>query len=352
MNHDIQPLHRDDLPELSRFLKAGFHAPGDAPFAAEDVLLWKYFDPREADANEEVPRSFVARHPETRQIVGHLGVSTTRFHGGGLPGEGIPTLHMIDWLSSEAGKGVGALLMRRAHRSTTIQYGFGGSDIGRLVGGRGGYELAAMVPVYLNVLRPLHRLRTPGLKLSRRLLRLGNDLARKLRRSPRRDRLKVDLEVVDAFGPEVNPWLDAYRSDAIFTSRDPSLLNHLLRYPRGGISGFQIVSRGQPRGFGMLTILNRPGGIREGRIVDCLLDDPHDLALQQSAIQALTRELHAQKADTALAFGSTEWTARALERSGYSPASPLEFRLRDRRKELPRDTPFHLTPIEADYSYT
>ena len=352
MNHDIQPLHRDDIPELSRFLTSGFQAPSDAPFAAPDVLLWKYFDPREEAAGEETPRSFIARHPETRAIVGHLGISTTRFHGGGLPDEGLPTLHMIDWLSSEEGKGVGALLMRRAHRSASVQYGFGGSDIGRLVGGRGGYEIAAMIPVFLNVLRPLHRLKTPGLSLSNRLLRLGNDLTRKVRRAPRRAPLNVDLERVERFGPEILPWLDAYRSDAIFTSRDPSLLNHLLRYPRGGISGFRILAKGQPRGLGMLTILQRPGGIREGRIVECLLDDPHDAPLQQSAIQALTRELRAQNADTALAFGGTEWTAKALERSGYSPASPLEFRLRDRHKVLPRDTPFHLTPIEADYAYT
>ena len=351
MNHDIQPLHRDDLPELSEFLRSGFQTPDDAPFAAEDVLLWKYFDPRD-DANDETPRSFVARHAETGAIVGHLGVSTTRFHGGGLPVEGLPTLHMIDWLSSEAGKGVGALLMRRAHRATSIQYGFGGSDIGRLVGGRGGYELAAMIPVYLNVLRPLHRLKTPGSKLSRRFLRLGNDLVRKARRPPRSNTLSVDLERVEAFGPEITPWLNTYRAEAVFTSRGPALLNHLLRYPRGGLSGFRILLNGEPRGFGMLTILNRPGGVREGRIVDCLLDDPRDPALTQAAIQALTRELHAQKADIALAFAGTDWTARALENSGYAPASPLEFRLRDRNNQLPRDQPFHLTPIEADYSYT
>ena len=44
MARDIQPLRPDDLPELSRFLVTGFHAPPDADFADPAVLRWKYLD--------------------------------------------------------------------------------------------------------------------------------------------------------------------------------------------------------------------------------------------------------------------------------------------------------------------
>ena len=45
MTRDIRPLTPDDLPELSRLLTAGFHAPPDADFAAPEVLRWKYLEP-------------------------------------------------------------------------------------------------------------------------------------------------------------------------------------------------------------------------------------------------------------------------------------------------------------------
>ena len=38
MAHDVRPLTPDDLPELGRFLTRGFHAPADAPFAAEGSM--------------------------------------------------------------------------------------------------------------------------------------------------------------------------------------------------------------------------------------------------------------------------------------------------------------------------
>ncbi len=38
-------LPRTDIPELSRFLTAGFHTPPEADYAAPEVLRWKYLDP-------------------------------------------------------------------------------------------------------------------------------------------------------------------------------------------------------------------------------------------------------------------------------------------------------------------
>jgi hypothetical protein len=352
MPFDIRPLTPDDLPDLSRFLTEGFRAPAGSAFAAEDVLRWKYLDDRGAEAGE-APRSYLARDSGSysNRVVGHVGVCPGRFHGAGLPPEGVSTLHMIDWLASEAGAGVGATLMRRAHQATETQFGFGGSDAGRGVIDRGGYGLIQRVPVYQRVLRPSYRLRVPGHGLAGRALRAAKDAAGRLARPARRPVVSVELRPVGSFGDEIRTLLDAYEPRAVFTTRAPDFLNHVLRYPRGGLTGWHLVRAGDLIGFAVLSLVPQPGGVRLGKVAECLIpadDDP----LWHAAAVALTRELNRQRADVAQAFASTDWSARAWRAAGYAPVHDLEFRLRDRSDLLPRGAAFHLTPLEADYAYT
>jgi hypothetical protein len=351
MPHDVRPTTPDDLPELSRFLTTGFHAASDAAFAALDVLRWKYFDPRGADAGD-APRSYLARDPATGQVVGHVGVCPGRFRGPGVRADGVSTLHMIDWLATGAGTGAGATLMRRAHQSAETQYGFGGSAAGRGVIDRGGYGLVAMVPVYRRVLRPSHRLKAPGPPLPGRLLRAAKDAAGRLARPAKPSRVRVELRQVDAFGPEVDPALAALGAVAVHTSRGADLLNHFLRYPRGGLTGWHVLKGGTLRGFAVLAVVPELGGVRTGKLAELVLDDPDDADLWHAAASASTDELARQGADVALGFASTDRTANALRDSGFAPGSPLEFRLRDRSKLIPAGSAFHLTPLEADYAYT
>jgi hypothetical protein len=347
MPHDIRPTAPEDLPELSRFLTDGFHAPADAPFAAEDVLHWKIFDGRGEDEGT-LPRSYVAREEATGRIVGHVGVCPSRFRGPGLPDRGLATMHMIDWLAGTSGAGVGASLMRRAHRATDVQFGFGGSAAGRGVIDRGGYGLAARVPIFRRVLRPGYRLRPtpPG------LFRAAKDAVGVLIRPPRRARIQVDLQPVEAFGAEVEAVLSEYADRAVFTSRGPDLLNHFLHYPRGGITGWLLDYKGVIRGFAVLAVLRGADGVTTGKLVELLLDDPDDAPLWHASALRLTDELKRRRADVALGFASTAWATSALRASGYASRSSLEFRLRDRGKLIPPGTVFHLTPLEADYAYT
>ena len=352
MAHDIRPTTPDDLPELGRFLTDGFHAPAGSAFAAPEVLRWKYFDPRGGDAGSS-PRSYLARDPATGSVVGHVGVCPARFRGGGLPPDGVSTLHMIDWLTSDAGRGAGAALMRRAHQGTETQYVLGASAAARRVTGRAGYELVAPVPVFRRVLRPGYRLKDASRGRFGRLLRAAKDAAGVALRPAKAPGACVDLRPAEAFGPEIGPALSAYAPHAVSTSRGPGLLNHLLRYPRGGLTGWQVWRGGALRGFALLSVVPRDGGaVREGRVAECLLDDPDDADLWLAAVSALTAALKGQGADVALAFAPTDWSARALRSAGYAPAHALEFRLRDRAKRLPAGRPFHLTPLEADYAYT
>lgn len=352
MAHDIRATVVDDLPELSRFLVAGFNASPGAVFADPEVLCWKYFGDLGFDAGD-APRSYLARHEETGAVVGHVGVCPTRFRGGNLPASGVSTLHMIDWLTSSAGAGVGATLMRRAHQASETQYGFGGSAAGRGVIDRGGYQLVSMVPVFQRVLRPIYWLRAAGHGPVGRIARTFRDGAGLIRRPGHRPSTTVELRPVESFGEEINPILSAYADQAIYTSRDAGLLNHLLRYPRGGVTGFHVMQGTKLRGFISLSLVPLAGGkVREGRLVECILDAPDEGGLWHAAIAAATHVLKNQGADRVIAFAPTPWMVGGLGAAGYSPAHPLEFRLRDRAKLIPHDLPFHLTAFEADYAYT
>ncbi len=350
MAHEIRPTIPDDLPELGRFLTEGFHTPDDSAFASTEVLRWKYFDPRGDDAGE-MPRSYLAREPETGRIVGHLGVCPGRFRGGGLPTEGVSTLHMTDWLADRSASGVGATLMRRVHRATDTQYVLGGSEAARAVISRGGYNLVGLVPMFQRVLRAGYRWKVPGPGPIGRAFRVARDAGRLLGRSIPPPGVRVTIRPVETFGSEIEPILAATEARAVFTSRGPDLLNHLLRYPRGGITGWHLLRDGRLRGIAVLAVVPRPGQVVVGKVAELLLDDLDERAWH-GAVHALTDALKAQRADVATSVASTEWAAQALRAAGYSQAHTIDFRLRDRSKLIPPDARFHLTMTEADYAYT
>ena len=151
MARDIRPLTSHDIPELSRFLTAGFHAPPEADYAAPEVLHWKYLE----DVGLTGPRSYIARD-ETGTIIGHLGLCRTAFEGQAINAAGgqVSTIHIIDWLGSPEHRAVGISLMRKAHEGVATQFGLGVSQAALVVGERAGYELRGLVPAYVRVLRP------------------------------------------------------------------------------------------------------------------------------------------------------------------------------------------------------
>ena len=91
--------------------------------------------------------------------------------------------------------------------------------------------------------------------------------------------------------------------------------------------------------------------MRLGKVVDCLLVGT-DPGFWHAAAFALLHELARQGADVAQAFASSPWMAEGLRRAGFVSKFSLEFSLRDRQGLIPRGTPLHLMPIEADYAYT
>ncbi|HZW31858.1 MAG TPA: acetyltransferase [Isosphaeraceae bacterium] len=354
MTRDIRPLTPDDIPELSRFLTAGFQAPPESDYAAPEVLRWKYLEPPGACAGPAAPRSYVARD-EAGRIIGHLGLCRTAFEGQALAAVGgsVPTIHIIDWLGSPQHRAVGMSLMRTAHQGVATQFGLGVSQAALVVGERAGYELRSLVPVYTRVLRAGYWLRAGGLGPAQRGLRLARDVARRWVWPPAAPRGMLTLHRVSAFGPEILPIVEPMKQHVLLTSRDPARLNGMLRFPRQAMSGWHLIDdSGRLRGFAVLNLIPKDQGrTRTGKFVDCLLDDT-DVVPWHAAVMALTRELSRQGADLAQAYASTPWMAEALRRSGYTSRFSVKFHIRDRQGIIPRDAMFHLTPLEGDYAYT
>ncbi|MFO0892363.1 MAG: acetyltransferase [Isosphaeraceae bacterium] len=351
MTREIRPLQAGDLDALSRFLTAGFRTAADADFAAPEVLAWKYLEPL-GEEIDPAPRSYVA-HDDAGALIGHVGLCRTEFRGHPLPGSPVSTLHMIDWLGSPGHPSVGASLMRRAHEQTSTQFGLGGSNAGRAVIKRGGYEPRQPVPVFQRVLRPGHRLRVPGQSLWRRGSLLVRDAGHGLSLAIRPRRPGLQLRPVTQFGEEVEAIAREAEGSAILTRRTAARLNHLLRFPRQAVTGWHLVAPPDRLvGFAVLNLVpQHDGRVRLGKVVDCLLGDA-DRSLWAAAIVALTGELARQRADVAQGFAGTPRLAEGFRDAGYTSRFELEFSLRDRRGLIPPGAVFHLMPIEADYAYT
>lgn len=342
MCRQIRSLDPGEVAGVSEFLSRGFGLSPEIESLRPDFLTWKFFDPIGDATGPRGHLSWV-----DGRIVGFVGVCPRSFQVAGEPGREVSTLHLVDWLADPGQANAGAHLFLRAHRGVETGYSLGGSEVGRRVGTGGGYEKVKDVPVFVKVLRPGYRRRDPGgIGGGFRALK---DLAEAALRPGASPGNPVTLRKVESFGSEVNTILGLCESGLIFTSRKHDVLNHLLRCPSRTISGYLIERDGTTLGFGLLSVIPS-GRSRVGKIVECFLpgrniDDWH------ASVVALTSELKASGADFVVSCGSTDWMAEALRRTGYRERYSLEFRLRDKARRIPRELPFHLTWIEADYAY-
>ncbi len=351
MTRDFRPTQPDDLEDLARFLTDGFHVDPASDFAAVRVLRWKFLDPG-GDDGGGLARSYLARD-EAGSIVGHVGICRTSFEGASVAGGSVPTLHLIDWLGSPGHPGLGVSLMRLGHGQAPTQFFIGGSEAARAIGPRAGYATRPPISVYSAVLRPAHWLRASGPGRAGRWARFGRDLARGVRGRPR-PVAAPELRPVSAFGDEVEEIAARAGAFSILTRRTAGRLNHLLAYPRGGMTGWHLVDpSGRIRGFAVLGLVPQHGGrVRLGKVADLVLDDPEPAAWHGAA-DSLRRELGRQGADVVQAFAVPGWVAEGFSRAGFRRAFPLNFMVRDRKGLLPAaDVPMHITPLEADYAYT
>jgi hypothetical protein len=347
-SYQIRPTTVGDLPALGRFLITGFGVPPDAPHFAETALRWKYFEPCGIQFG---PRSYVAR--SDGQIVGHIGIAAREFviHDGADSSTVVPTLHFIDLLGSPGHPTVGLLLMKRGFQGTDVQFALGGTSDWRRMAKITGYECRSEFPVLFAILRPFYRRRGAGLLEGiSRLPHLGWDLVRSVANRGVAPQRPLTLRRVDRFGNEVDTMVRNGPAPLARTTRSSELLNYYLRYPGGPMSGWAFDDGSRQVGFAVLNIMIERD-VRQGKIVECFLETT-DEDLWHAAITELRRELKRQGADVASCYASTGWQERASRRAGFIPLQQSQpFFLRDPQRRLPRDIPFHLTPLEADHAY-
>jgi hypothetical protein len=348
MTPQIRPIQQEDIPELSRFLIQGFKSPADAVYAREDVLRWKYFDPRGAQ-HEFMPRGFIAH--QDAKIVGHAGMCPTHFLvGSGSAQTKLKTVHHIDWLAAKVGVPIGSMLAQQGFQHTQIQYGIGGTEGARKADRKMGFDDFAQVPRYTKVLRLNYRLRKPRhAPLWKAFLQTARDRGRATLRPKRSCSQHLELRRVTSFGPEVENIVSETKIAAIHSLRTSELLNHFLRYPPKTVSGWLLMQGDKPRGFALLSVV--PGAdMRFGKVSDCFLDCL-DEEIWHCAIQTLSNELRNQGADVAMSYGTAPWMAKALEADGFCVSRFSLFALRDPQKIISHGTPLFVTPVEADHAY-
>jgi hypothetical protein len=346
-SYRIQETTPDELPELGRFLREGFQEPPEIAYFTEPALRWKYFEPCGVEFG---PRSYVAR--ANGRIVGHVGIVPRTFvvRGGNAPTSSHSALHFIDLLASPEAPMAGWMLIKKGFQATVVQYALGGSADWRRIAELTGFERRIEFPIYRAILRPFHRAHAAGLGPGSRLLRVGWDLAQFLSHPGQRRRRPVTLERAAAFGPEVESLMSQGPSPLVLTSRTAELLNYFLRYPAGTMSGWLVQEGPQTIGFAVLNVV-ADRDHRRGKIVECYLASSDD-ELWHAAVGALKQELEDQRADVASCYASTTWLDQACRRAGFLPQRKRQqFLLRDEGGQLPRDLPYHLTPIEADHAY-
>jgi hypothetical protein len=340
----IRPIERDDIAAVSKFLTSGFATLVDAEFAAPDVLEWKYFD---SIGDTASPRGLIAFDRE--QIVSFVGICPTSIVLGSST-EHISAGHGMDWLASRAHPAVGVHLYNRANESIAVPFVIGGTPMATEIRKRMGWTFPVQVSRFCRILKPLHRLRRPTDDvLWKALLKIGRDYARQVLISPQAPKVALELKPIEMFGDEVEQISRDCGMIDVHTRRTAALLNHFLRYPRAGISGWLIMQDAKVRGYAMLSVLYREQKWL-GRIVDCFMDCP-DYNLWYSALHNLTRQLGILGADLAECYGSTSWMERALRSNGYHFQRVSPLAVRDVNQLIPKEASFFLTALEGDHGF-
>jgi hypothetical protein len=341
----ITPLRRADIPELSQFLLSDRSDGAPAPHFSHEVLSWKYLDGPSGPSEDSV-RSLVVR--AAGKIIGHIGMCHRQLFVSGHGTTHVSTLHAIDWHSSAAHPGSGALLMLRAFATSQTQYALGGSAQAQALFPRLGFEQKPGVAVFRKVLTPFHRLRSTGQGLFRKWAGTAKDMVSVWceRRPPVAQ--TVELRPAQTFTEEIDCLHRRSSPHMVTCQRDHLLLNYFLRCPLSGFSGWTIHTSERMIGFAVLKITPH-GRVQLGKIVDCWLDT-EDLSYWETTVEVLVGRLRALSADSVTCYGTTPSLHAALLRNGFAKSGNRKVFFRDKQQLLPHDFSFGLSMLEGDHA--
>lgn len=339
MINRCEELQFGDVGELYRYLRGGFG--GDSASIHEDVLAWKYFDRNDADR----PVSYVMRDA-SGNICAHVGATYSRFLIPGMSETSLRAMFPTDWLSTQPGAGL--KLVNVALADTPILYAIGGtSDADRALRAArckqiGSLSLMRRFPGSRGAI--IHAFQSGG-GAFRKAARAARDSAQSL--APLADEMpQLSISRLSMFS---ETDLVQSASNSIHTRSSVEQLNHMLRHPRGVITGWRISRGGSVIGYAMLSLLPDPRPVR-GKIIECQLttDNPQVWA---ALLALLTRQLGAMGAAVITSLVSTQFLREAFDINNYRRCGASNLLVRSSAIQSFLAHPFMLSLREGDISY-
>jgi hypothetical protein len=313
---------------LVDFLLAVFRLGPEAPFAAPDLMRWKYDDPR---PDWSGPRSFVWQDGEG--IAAHACMCPVTYS---LPSGDVSGSYLIDWGAARRCAGAGVALLRSLGRKCDALFAVGGSPDTCNILPKLGYRHVCDL-----------RFRTdPFPRRWKAPLRLARNAIWSLAPMPGAPRDWSERRI-GAFDSLAQPLFDA-RADAAFpcSRRTPELMNYYLRCPSAVFTAALLLRVGVPCGW---YVLSRVG--RQIRIADIWVDSGSVADWSAAYTLAARAASGDPKACELVASASIPPAIEALPRAGFRFRHAEPVFVWDPRKLFAGSGSLNVTFLESDLAY-
>jgi hypothetical protein len=333
MSVAYSPTAEAELEDLRSFLLSAFEAGPEAPLMKVDLLRWKYFDPH---TNGNSPRSYILK--QQNAAVAHCGAAPVRFL---MPQKEVRGVCFMDWAGNRRLPGIGVVLMRRIMQENAVAVVAGGNEGTRSVIPRLGFVPDGTLEHYVRVVRPRKLFQTHGSEaVWKRTARFVRNLVwnqSSLRSVPD----DWTAAPISQFVP--GHWYYVAASTFTLTRRDPEILNHWLRCPRGASSGSLIRRAGQACGH---FLLNRLGS--RTRIIDLRVDSEQPNDWENAYTLATRQAMEDPDTGEILAVASMPLARQALLANGFRLRESVPLFLYDPGHVMASHPPIHWNPIDDD----
>lgn len=340
------PVDAAALPQLCEFLTERFHPGAEEHFASIDYLRWQYLEWPKGPG----PRALNCA--SGNQILAHAGTVYTRFLLAGKPLADCPVTTTIhSWASTPNTGPLGAMFLFQSFDSSEIQYAFSFSPKAEVILNASGYALRQVIPTFRRVLKISSWNRVhAGIPAPKRMAFLAQEATLRVSQIFRPPLQPLELEQVTGFDEQAERIASAAAGHCLLTERQPQLLNHLLRHPFGETIGYYLRNGGKVVGLALLHFFQR-NGLRQVRILDCLLAGEPDALLSARALTALGKEMKINKADVAFGVAGTPWLQSGFQRAGYVRRGRKPLLIRDPQSRLPVGIPVHMAFVDSDLAF-
>jgi hypothetical protein len=336
MAFEFVPIQASEQQDLIQFLLKSFHAAPTVNSFRPEVIHWKYF----AEHPEwQGPRSFAIKRES--QIVAHGGVWPVRFL---TPKLEVNAIHLIDWAASRSAVGSGVHLLRKVAGLADVLVTIGGSEDTRNLLPKLGYRCCGELRQYARVVRPWLQFRTTPEKNWKTPIKFLRNSAQALAGLPRAPKGWQAKRVSSFTGAEEK----VARQTTNLTSprRTDAGMNHLLRCPAAGFSGFQVSDSQRLRGYFLLARVGR-----QVRIADIRMDSDDRESWQAICALAARRAAESPETCEIVAASSVAPTGDAWLQAGFVRRRTEPIFCYDPRKLVSSGPPLDLNLADGDQCF-